>query len=99
MNLSDKMKNMWLVFKDQLPITRMIKNIMTGNIMGVFSKHSHFNKNGQPKVKYNTKESATKAANKMSEKHNVHFSNYKCLHCKGYHIGKNRTSVAEKEPV
>lgn len=39
---------------------------------------------------YNTKASATKAAESMSKKHGVWFSNYKCLHCDGYHIGKNR---------
>jgi len=26
----------------------------------------------------------------MSKKHGVHFSNYKCIFCDGYHLGKNR---------
>jgi hypothetical protein len=39
---------------------------------------------------YNTKASAEKAARAMTEKHGVWFSNYKCLHCDGYHVGKNR---------
>lgn len=37
-----------------------------------------------------TKEDALKVAAKMSAKHGVHFSAYKCLFCDGYHIGKNR---------
>ena len=39
---------------------------------------------------YNTKESATKAAESMKKKMNKHFSVYKCIFCDGYHLGKNR---------
>lgn len=39
---------------------------------------------------YNTKETAIKSANAMSKKNGVYFSNYKCIFCDGYHIGKNR---------
>ncbi len=39
---------------------------------------------------YNTKKTAIKSANSMAKKKGVHFSNYKCLYCNGYHIGKNR---------
>ena len=53
---------------------------------------SHFRDNGNPKVIYNTKETATKSALKLTEKHGVWFSNYKCIWCDGYHIGKNRAN-------
>ena len=33
---------------------------------------------------------AQKAAEKMSHKHGVHFSVYKCLHCDGWHVGRNK---------
>ena len=31
----------------------------------------------------------------MSQKHNTHFSVYKCLYCDGYHIGKNRENKTD----
>ena len=45
---------------------------------------------------YNTKETATKVAEKMSIKHDVHFSNYRCLYCNGYHFGKNRDNMKKE---
>jgi len=84
-----KLRNLWLVFKDQLPLTRLLRNLWKGHLLGLLHERSHQNANGKPKVKYNTKASAVKAAKSMSEKHGVWFSNYKCLRCDGYHIGKN----------
>lgn len=86
----NKIKNICVALYDQVPFIRFIKNLIKGHIFGLFSKYSHINKNGNPKVKYNTKTSAQRAATTMSEKKNVHFSNYKCIYCSGYHIGKNK---------
>ena len=86
-----KIKNIKLFIKDQLPIKRLLRNfLITRNAWGAFYKRSHINYNGTPKVMYNTKKTANKVAKQMSEKHKKHFSNYKCLYCDGYHLGKNR---------
>lgn len=92
-----KLKNLYLGLKEQLPFKRLLKNFfVTGNAWGLFSKRSHFRDNDQPKIMYNTKKSALKAAEKMGIKHGVHFSTYKCIYCDGYHIGKNRENKTEK---
>lgn len=83
-------KNFYLGIKDQLPWTRLFRNIRTGNVFGLFFKRSHLNANGQPKVAYGSKKSAIKAAESMAKKKGVHFSNYKCIFCDGFHLGKNR---------
>ena len=44
---------------------------------------------------YHTVETARKSAEKMGEKHNTHFSYYKCLFCDGYHIGKNKDNKTD----
>lgn len=88
-----KLKNIITAILEQGPLKRAFKNfVITGNAWGMFSKRSHFRDNNEPKVIYNTKASADKAAKKMSEKHGVHFSNYKCIFCDGYHLGKNRNN-------
>jgi hypothetical protein len=91
-----KLKNIILAFKDQLPWRRLLKNFWKGHIRGIIHKRSHFRDDGKPKVMYNTKESAKKSAEAMSKKKGVHFSNYKCLHCDGYHLGKNRDNKIKK---
>lgn len=85
-----RLHNIFLVIKDQLPFSRLIKNIRKGHILGLISRRSHKRKDGTPKITYNTKVSATKAAENMKERYGKHFSNYKCLWCNGYHLGKNR---------
>lgn len=87
-----KFKNFWIWFKDQVKRKRVIKNFfITRNAWGAFSINSHMNQsNGNMKIKFNTLESAKKAADQMSNKYGVHFSYYKCLFCDGYHIGKNK---------
>ena len=45
---------------------------------------------------YNTKASATKAAAAMMKKTGNYFSNYKCVFCDGYHIGKNSANKGEQ---
>jgi len=85
-------RNIFMVMKDQMPLKRFIRNFfITRNAWGLFHKNSHISfRSGKPKVSYNTKATAIRSAERMGEKHDKHFSPYKCLHCDGYHIGKNR---------
>ena len=85
-----KNKNLVLGIKDQLPLSRLIRNMKFGHVYGLFHPRSHFNESGKEKVGYNTKETATRVAQKMSEKHGAHFSNYRCVRCGKFHLGKNR---------
>lgn len=87
-----KIKNLIPFLKDQMPLKRFVRNfIVTRNAWGAFHINSHISqRSGKPKVKYNRKTTALKAAKKMSEKHGKHFSAYKCLFCDGYHLGKNK---------
>ncbi len=89
------LRNLFLVIKDQLPLSRFIKNfLITRNSWGLFHINSHINqRTGAAKVTYNSKQTAIKAAQSMSKKHGVYFSNYKCLYCDGYHIGKNKMTL------
>jgi len=91
-----KIRNIILVLKDQMPFTRFVRNLLKGHVLGLLSKRSHLRMDGQPKVMYNTKQSAQKAAEKMSQKRGLHFSNYKCVYCTGYHLGKNRENKQAK---
>ena len=84
-----KLRNLILAFKDQLPLSRLIRNIKKGHLIGLFSKRSHENASGKPKISYGSKASAQKAAEEMKRKRGAYFSNYKCIWCDGYHIGKN----------
>ena len=76
--------------KDQLPIRRLIRNLRNGNIKGLIHLRSHLRADGQPKITYNTKASAIKAAASMEKKTGSKFGKWKCMHCDGFHIGKNR---------
>ena len=73
-----------------MPLSRFIRNLRKGHLLGLIDSRSHFRAEGQAKVMYNTKKSAQKAAESMTRKRGVYFSNYKCLWCDGYHLGKNR---------
>lgn len=84
-----KLRNLILVIEDQLPLSRLIRNLRKGHLIGLCSKRSHLRSDGQPKVTYNTKTTAIKSAKKMMEKNGTYYSNYKCLWCDGYHIGRN----------
>ena len=81
---------LWNGIRDQLPLRRLIRNMKTGNVFGLFHKRSHLREDGTPKVSYNTKKTANKVAKQMSEKFETHFSNYRCIFCGKYHLGKNR---------
>jgi hypothetical protein len=88
-----KLRNILLVIKDQLPLSRLFRNFfVTRNAWGLFfRKGSHIAEySGKPKVMYNTKTTSLKAAESMKKKTGKYFSSYKCLWCDGYHIGKNR---------
>lgn len=85
-----KIKNVFLALKDQLPLKRLFRNIWNGRIRGLFHIRSHLNENGSPKIRYGSKASAQKAAKAMEKKRGVPFGCWKCVHCDGYHIGKNR---------
>jgi len=87
-----KIRNLLLALQDQGPFKRFVRNfIVTGHAWGLFHKNSHISQgSGKPKVEYGSKATAEKAAKKMSEKYGRYFSNYKCIHCDGYHIGRNR---------
>ena len=84
-----RLRNIFLALKDQMPISRFFRNLRKGHLIGLFSKRSHENASGKPKISYNSKASATKAAAAMMKKRGAYFSNYKCVWCDGYHIGKN----------
>lgn len=85
-----KLKNIFAALKDQGPFIRFAQNVWKGHVFGLFHKRSHTNESGKLKVMYNTKASAAKAAMSMGKKRGAYFSNYKCMFCDGYHIGKNR---------
>jgi hypothetical protein len=84
-----KLRNVYLAFRDQLPLKRFMRNLLNGNLRGLVHKRSHMTHEGNAKISYGSKKSAEKAAKKMMEKKGVYFSNYKCLYCDGWHLGKN----------
>jgi hypothetical protein len=84
-----KLKNIVLAIKDQMPISRFFKNLWKGHLIGLIDRRSHYTSSGSPKVTYNTKATAIKSAAAMMKKNGTYYSNYKCLYCDGYHIGRN----------
>jgi hypothetical protein len=81
----------FLALKDQLPLKRFYRNFfITGNGRGLFHPRSHFTASGKPKVGYNTKASAIKSAESLGKKRNCYFSNYRCMWCGKFHLGRNR---------
>ena len=87
-----KLRNIWLAILDQGPPKRFFRNFfVTRNAWGLFNINSHISQGSQkPKVMYNTRISAEKAAAAMMKKNGCYFSTYKCMRCDGYHIGRNR---------
>lgn len=87
-----KLSNLGKALIEQGPMRRAWRNfVVTRNAWGMFSINSHLRFDTRlPKVMYNTKASAQKAADSMKKKQNKHFSVYKCIYCDGYHLGKNR---------
>jgi len=85
-----KFRNLYLGLKDQMPLSRFIRNLRKGHVLGLFSKRSHYTFAGKEKVSYGSKATAIKSAEKMREKNGTYYSNYKCIYCDGYHLGRNR---------
>ena len=86
-----KFKYLYKGLKHQLPIKRFFRNFfITGNAWGMFSKYSHIKKDGKLKQSYPTKIKAVNAANSMGIKYGGNYSAYKCPHCDGFHICKNK---------
>lgn len=87
-----KLRNFCLWFWDQLHHEHPFRNLfITRNAWSAFSVYSHIRRSdGVAKIPYPSKKVAQKAADKMSHKHGVHFSVYKCLHCDGWHVGRNK---------
>jgi hypothetical protein len=89
--MKPKIKYIIPALREQGPFKRAFRNFfITGNAWGMFHIRSHQRDEGKEKVKYNTKESETKAADSMKKKNGKHFSVYRCIYCGGYHLGKNR---------
>lgn len=76
-----------------MPLKRLLRNIFRGHLLGLLHIRSHQTHEGKPKVMYNTKATAIKSAASMSKKTGNYFSNYKCIYCDGYHIGKHHTNT------
>ena len=95
-----KLSNLFQALRYQLPLKRAFRNfIITRNAWGMFSVNSHISQStGKPKIAFSTYESASRAAEKMGQKHGKHFSVYKCVFCDGFHIGKNRDNKYEQKP-
>ena len=86
-----KNRNIALALRDQGPFLRFLRNLSKGHLWGLIHKNSHTSQgSGKPKVMYNTKATAVKAAAAMAKKNGYYYSNYKCVFCDGYHIGRNR---------
>jgi len=85
-----KLKNVALALQDQMPLIRLLKNLCKGHVLGLFHIRSHIRANGVEKVGYNTKETASRVAKEMMEKKGNYFSNYRCIFCGKYHLGRNR---------
>jgi hypothetical protein len=85
--------------RDQLPLSRLWRTIRSGNIKGLLHRRSCMTHHGMPKVRYGSKASAQKAAKNMGEKTGYYFSNYRCFHCGGFHIGKNWNSWRSGSPT
>ena len=64
-----KFRNFWIWFSDQVKRKTFIRNFfITRNAWGAFSINSHINQHtGQPKVTYNTVETARKSAEKWEQ--------------------------------
>ena len=89
-NMLMKLRNLFLVFRDQLPVSRLWRNLRSGNIRGLLHPRSHRTHAGNVKVMYGSRPTAERAAESMRTKTGNYFSTYKCLYCDGYHVGKNR---------
>lgn len=93
-----KLRNIYLGFKDQLPLSRMFRNLRKGGVGCFWHPRTHERSDGVPKIMYNTRETAVKAALAMEKKTGNSFGKWKCWRCDGYHIGKNSPINNEQAP-
>lgn len=84
-----------LALKDQLPIRRMIHNLRTGNIFGLFHKRSHYRHDDTEKQGYSKRSSSERAKESMQKKTGKYFSVYRCIFCGNYYIGKKHQEEAK----
>lgn len=57
-------------------------------LRGLISKRSCFNDRGIPKIRFNTREQAQRAADSLSRKSGRQFDVYRCwFHCRKWHFG------------
>lgn len=84
-------KNLLPALIDQGPLRRFFRNLLNGSIRGLLHINSHISQGtGQPKVGYNTRASAERAAEAMVKKVGARFSVYRCARCEKFHIGKSK---------
>lgn len=93
-----KLRNIWLGLRDQLPLSRLWRNLRSGGVTGLLHPRTHLNADGTPKIRYNTKATARRSAEAMTRKRGTPFGSWKCFHCDGYHIGKNRPATRKENP-
>ncbi len=84
------LRNDVLAVLDQPP-----REWLNGNAQGIFSRRSHTNAGGKPKIKYGSKANAAAAADSLQRRYSdsgvpTEFAAYKCMFCDGYHVGRNR---------
>lgn len=41
-----KLRNLWLAFRDQLPLSRFLRNMRKGHVLGLFHERSHLTQAG-----------------------------------------------------
>lgn len=90
-----KLRYIILALKEQLPVRRMIRNLRTGNIFGLFHRRSHYRSDGTEKVGYVKRSSAENAKSQMQKKTGKYFSLYRCIFCGNYHVGRKRYEEAK----
>lgn len=84
-----KLRNIVLGLKDQMPLSRIWRNIRKGGLNCFWHSRTHQRSDGVVKIAYNTKVTALKSAAAMEKKTGNSFAAWKCWRCDGYHIGKN----------
>lgn len=84
-------KNIWLLIKDQMPIKNLIYQLYKGQLLRKFNLRSHLRDTGESKIMYAKRSSAMKAKISMESKNRgTEFTVYKCLYCRGFHLGANK---------
>lgn len=89
-----KRRNLWKGFRDQLPMSVLLKSTLRGELKKLLSRllgtRSHFNADETPKRRYKSREYADKKAEAMSRRTTSPLSAYQCVYCPYYHIGNDK---------